>query len=242
MARARALTRARAHDTRALLLKRVGYGESDLVVTLLTEELGRVSALARGARKSRRRFAGSLEPMHTLHVQIDERFGAELLVLKEATIERARRHLTGDLDRLDAAGRALGWVRRAAPPRTPEAGAWRVLESLLDRLDVAAPAEPRRELAAHGLLLLTALGWGIDLVRCVACGKPCAPGRAAMVDPARGGLVCRACGGARLELPGAARERLWRTSQGDPAALAGGDVAVALEIVDAALSAHMGLS
>jgi DNA repair protein RecO (recombination protein O) len=223
-----------------LLLKRVGYGESDLVVTLLTEELGRVSALARGAKRSQRRFGGSLEPMHTLVVRFDERPGAELGTLRDASIERVRAQLTADLDRLDAAGRALGWARKAVPPSRPEPEAWRVLLDFLDRLDATGPVEPRRELAACGLCLLSALGWGLELERCVACGKACTPGRPAMVDAARGGLVCRACGGARLVLPGRLRERLVLAARGQDA-LEPADASVALELVEAALSAHMGL-
>jgi DNA repair protein RecO (recombination protein O) len=221
-------------------LRRVGYGESDLVVTLLTEDLGRVSALARGARKSRRRFGGSLEPMHTLRVRVDERAGAELGVLSDATIDRVRARLTADLDRLDAAGRALGWVRRAAPPARPEPDVWRVLSELLDRLDAAGDVDPRCELAQGGLRLLSAFGWGLELERCVGCGKPCDPGRSAMVDPARGGLVCRSCGGARTVLAGRTRARLALAARGEPA-LEAPDVAVALELCEAALAAHMGL-
>ena len=48
--------------TSAIVLRRVAYGEADLVVTLLGLDTGRVSALARAARKSSRRFAGGLEP------------------------------------------------------------------------------------------------------------------------------------------------------------------------------------
>lgn len=44
----------------ALLLRRVEYGESDVIVDLLTQRHGRIGAFARGARKSQRRFAGGL--------------------------------------------------------------------------------------------------------------------------------------------------------------------------------------
>ena len=124
MGRPRATTAARAHTTRALLLRRVSYGESDLVVTLFTESLGRISALARGARRSQKRFGGALEPMHTLVVRVDERAGAELLALREASLDKPRHQLVRDLDRMQAAGRALGWIRRAAPTRTPEPEVW----------------------------------------------------------------------------------------------------------------------
>ena len=45
-------------DTPAVIVRAVDYGEADRVVTLLTRARGKVSAIARGARKSRRRFAG----------------------------------------------------------------------------------------------------------------------------------------------------------------------------------------
>jgi DNA repair protein RecO (recombination protein O) len=49
-----------ALSTPAIVLRAVNYGEADRVVTLFGRDIGRVSALARSARKSQRRFAGGL--------------------------------------------------------------------------------------------------------------------------------------------------------------------------------------
>ena len=232
---------ARAHSTSALLLRRVEYAEADLVLSLFTESLGRISALARGARKSQRRFGGALEPMHTLAVRLDERSSAELLTLREAAIESPRRYLVGDLDRMTLAGRALGWLRSAAPPRTAEPEVWKVTIDLLDRLDDASdPRPPRLHLAEAGLRLLAAFGWGMDFERCIRCGKACEPERPALLDPARGGLICRSCGGARLRLEGVLRARLARAARGE-ARIDAGDVDIALGIAESALKAHAGL-
>lgn len=242
-----AVARARPQDsvrtTRALLLKRVEFGEADLVLTLFTERYGRISALARAARKSTKRFGGSLEPMHTLDLGLEERPKTELFMLREARIDRARTALTESLARLEAAGTALSWVRRSAPPRTPEPELWSALENLLDRLgDRDEKSPPRRILAAAGLRILATLGWGLDFERCVRCGKECPAGQVALVDPTHGGLVCRACGGARLRLEGAARERLARAaSTGDAAAFEADDADLALGLVEAVLKAHAGL-
>ena len=46
--------------TDAIVLGAVNYGEADRIVTLLGRGTGRLSALARSARKSQRRFAGGL--------------------------------------------------------------------------------------------------------------------------------------------------------------------------------------
>jgi DNA repair protein RecO (recombination protein O) len=227
--------------SRALLVRRVDYGESDLVVTLFTEGLGKVSALARGARRSARRFGGALEPMHTLCVRLDERPSSELLTLSEAKIDTPRSRLLERLSTLEAAGRALGWVRRASPPRTPEPHVWRVLDVLLDRLNEAdADVVARSLLARAGLELLAAFGWGLDLDACVSCGKPCPEGTSALVDVGRGGLVCRSCGGARLRLTAETRLRLSGASRGRVVELPPEDAEVALDLVDRGMRAHMG--
>ncbi len=229
-----------SHDTRALLLRRVDYGDSDLVLTLFTEGLGRVSALARGARKSRRRFGGVLEPIHTLVIRIHETSGANLLTLQEARLDVTRMQLVGELARMEAAARALLWVRKTAPVRTPEPNAWRVLESLLDELD-QPDREPRHALATAGLGLLGAFGWGLDLERCVSCGKPCPDGRSALLDVARGGVICRACGGGSRRLDARSRKLFLAASAGEPVDLTPSDVEAALEIVEAAFRVHAGI-
>ena len=233
-------TSSQARVALALLLRRVEYGESDLVITLLTDSIGRVSALARGARKSVKRFGGALEPMHTLRVSYDDRSGAELVVLREAKLERARPFLVTNLERMQAAGQALNWVRKAAPPRTPEPEVWAAMETFLDQLAaVDDPVSPRTRLAATGLRLLAAFGWGIDFERCVSCGKLAGPAQSGAVDAARGGLVCRACGGARRRL--SASERALLSAAASGGTLDDDSAILALELVEQALKAHGGI-
>lgn len=228
--------------TEALLLRRVEYGEADLVLTLLTQQLGKVSALARGARKSQKRFGGALEPMHTLSVELDARPGAELFTLLEAKLKLPRAKILGSLAAMEAAGKALSWVRRAAPPRTPEEAPYAVLSTLLDRLNDASDAESSSiALAEAGLALLSAFGWGIDFERCVRCDRQAEPAQSASVDATRGGLVCRSCGGARLRISAVARAHLVRAGAGELAVLTAAEAVDALTIVEAALGAHAGI-
>ena len=76
----------------ALVVRTVDVGESDVIATLLTEPAGKVSAVARGARKGSRRLGGALEPVHTIVVMLDDR-GAELATLREARIVKPRDEL-----------------------------------------------------------------------------------------------------------------------------------------------------
>lgn len=224
-------------ESEALVVRTVEFGEADLVVTLVTEQVGKVAAIVRGARRGSKRVGGALEPVHTISVVLDDK-GAELATLKEAQVVRARTAVTASLEALESAGVALRWARHAFPPRTPEPEGWRVLISLLDVLD-ARVGSPRRELARAGLGMLAALGYALDLERCVVCGRPCPPSKAACVDPARGGLVCRSCGGSSTVLLPATREAARTLAAG------GSDVSeeqseTILGIVDRAMAAHAG--
>jgi DNA repair protein RecO (recombination protein O) len=251
-ARSRAKT---SHSTAALVLRRTPYRDADLVVTLFTENLGQVSALARAARKSQRRFGGSLEPFHTLDVELSEVASADLMTLEAARITTARAHLYDHLGSMEAAGRFLTWVRHASPAHTPEPIVWRLTEDCLDRLDALAGSarspgglagEPRpsasRILGAHGLQLLSAQGWRLELEHCVQSGVRCPDGKSAMIDPERGGLVSRAEGGAPFLVSGATRQRLIAARDGQSDALEEEDAELCLELVERSLRAHAGLS
>jgi DNA repair protein RecO (recombination protein O) len=223
--------------TEALLVRAAPFGEADLMVTFFTEARGTLSAVARAARRSQRRFP-ALEPMHLLRVGLEERPGRDAASLAESALVRPRMGIVGNLERMETAGAALRWVRRAAPPNHAEPALWAEINLLLDRLDESAGPSPRALLAGAGLRLLTAVGWGMELTRCVRCDRVADEGAAACFDPAEGGLVCRACGGARIVLRGERRRRLLAAADGDESGLDAEDVEAALEIVDAALVAH----
>jgi DNA repair protein RecO (recombination protein O) len=229
-------------ESEALVVRAVEVGESDVVATFVTERAGKLAAVARGARKGSRRLGGALEPMHTVAILVDDR-GGDLATLKEGRIVRVRPALAANLEALDAAGVALRWARHLFPPRTPEPEGWRVLVDLLDALDGSTgpgPLAPVQALAHAGLSMLAAVGYALDLDRCVVCGRSCPEGRPACVDPARGGLVCRACGGAATLFSSEIRQAAHALERGNVAAVDAESARIVLGVVDRAMAAHAG--
>ena len=223
-------------ESAALLVRSVAYGEADLIATFFTETDGKLSAMIRGARRSTKRFGGALEPIHELSIVLDDK-GKELCVLKEARIVRPREGIVSDLDLMDAAGRALRWVRHLCPARTPEPSAWDSLRALLDVLDAQFP--PLQHLAVFGLGLLADVGYAIDFERCVRCGKPCPDGRPAFVDAAGGGLVCMTCGGARRTIGREVRALALRAQAREPGlVMSPAQASELIAIAEDAMSAH----
>jgi DNA repair protein RecO (recombination protein O) len=229
---------SRRIETEAVVVRIVEYGESDVIATLFTEAEGKVSAMVRGARKGSRRLGGAIEPFHTIAASLDEQ-GGELVAVREARLVRVRAGLGRRLEALEAAGKALRWVRTACPPRTPEPLVWEALRELLDALDEGAPEGPA--LATFGLRMLGGVGYGLDLERCVRCGKTCPADRPAAIDAGRGGLVCQSCGGARRVLSPAVRARAIAAQGGSGGALTDADAVEFLSIVEDVLAAHAGV-
>ncbi len=182
----------------AIVLGAVDYGDSDRVVTLLTRERGRVGAFAAGARKSKRRFAGALEPFTVLRAELAERRG-ELLFLNGCTVLEAHAGLRFDLARIAHAGHAAELCRELCREREPH-------EELYDALIAYLGALSAREADASALLAfeLAALGH-VGLTprarECAVCGAAITGG--ALFDAAHGGAVCGGCAG--MAYPGAVR-------------------------------------
>jgi DNA repair protein RecO (recombination protein O) len=225
-------------ETDALVVRTVAYGEADVIATLVTETHGMLSAVVRGARKSKRRAQGALEPFHTIHLTAEDR-GTDIVTLRDARIVRVRARILGSLPALDAGGLALRWLRHLVPARHPEPRAWATTHALLDALD-ARQLEPRVALAAGAVRLLSDVGYELDLARCVVCSRPCPEDRPACVDPVRGGLVCLACGGARLVLAPPARRAARAAQEGRPTDFSPEDAEQILAMVEAAMAAHGG--
>lgn len=194
--------------TQAIVLRSVPYGEGDRVVTLLGRTTGRVGALARGARKSQRRFAGGLGVGATGEAALHERAGAELMALERFDTRAARVDLGADVARAAHAAYALELCDRLCPPRQPEAPVYDLLDELLNLLEAQGASAIR--LRAFELRLLAALGLAPAVDACVACGRSDLGAEDVRWDATRGGVMCEGCARGGLRMPAGARTALAR--------------------------------
>lgn len=175
----------------AVVLKTTDYGESDRVVALFSEEHGRLSAFARGARASRRRFGGALEPFTLVSAELRERPGAELWGLESVSVRQGFGAIRGDLSRIACASYACDLSRALVRDHEPHPELFADLVSLLSRLD-GAPARAET-LRAFELMALRDVGLSPRLDACARCGEPLpAPPEGLAFSP-EGGLVCGRC-------------------------------------------------
>ena len=202
---------------KAIVLGSVDYGEADRIVTLFTEERGRRSAFAAGARKSRKRFAGALEPFTLVNASLVERRG-DTFRFEEAAILEPFLRIRDALSGIARASLACELCRELCRDREAHPELFGELVDLLFRLsrDGGTP----EDLLAFELSALGWAGFRPSLGSCAGCGG--SSEAAGSFDPARGGLLCTACAPqARRTRPASAEGAgaLRRLQDGDRAAL-----------------------
>jgi DNA repair protein RecO (recombination protein O) len=181
-------------QTHALLLRAVDTGESDRIVRLLVPETGRLTAVAKGARRSVRRFAGTLDLFNHLRVHVERR-GRGLARLEQATLVRPFAPLRRDPRRFALGCYLLELLDRMAPEGAARADARRLFGFALAALGVVSERPPDARLRILlELRALEALGLRPELRCCVRCGAE-VPARAGGVRfvLAEGGPVCERC-------------------------------------------------
>jgi DNA repair protein RecO (recombination protein O) len=148
--------------TDAFLLRKVHYGESDQVVVLYTRESGKVSAMARGARKSKKRFGPALEPFILVEAEIDPGRHGGLPLLKSIHPQKALIRLLADLDRLNCGFRLLELVDLFEHDTHAQPELFPLLQASLEALDRGAPILESRVVFEAGLLKLAGLAPQLD--------------------------------------------------------------------------------
>jgi DNA repair protein RecO (recombination protein O) len=149
----------RKTETEAIVLRLTDYGEADRIASLFTLEQGRISGIARGAKRSRKRFGGALESFAHLRLQLQQ--GPGMASLLCADILNIFTGIRGELEKIGTAAYACELVERLTPEVDPNPRLFRLLFCYLERLNDAPLAPSDRRFFTVNLLKI--LGYQPDL-------------------------------------------------------------------------------
>ena len=196
--------------TDAIVLHAFNYLESSRVLRLATREHGVQSVLAKGARRSQRRFGSAVDLFAEGQAQYYAKAGRDLHTLGSFDVARARMALGADLERFAAAAALAELVLRFARDES-EPGWYATLVDALDALGAAPPGAAAETGVAGAWQLIAALGFAPTVDDCASCRDPVDPDRAARFSHPAGGTLCDRCGrmaGTARVLPAEARGAL----------------------------------
>lgn len=182
----------------AILLRAVDYGESDRIVHLLTGAGGRLTAIAKAARRSHRRFPGTLDVFNHLRIEGRQKPRASMAFLEKATLVDPYLGLRREPARYALASFLVEMLDRLAPEGLVGEDAERLFEYAVGSLRLVEGAAPSPSLRVLlELRGLDALGLRPELGRCVRCGRVAgdeiAHDHRVHFHVADGGIVCTAC-------------------------------------------------
>src|SRR6476620_7852587 len=177
--------------TRAIVLKLVEFSETSLVLTLFTEDFGKVGALAKGARRPKGPFEGALDLLALVRIVLLHKSSDALDLLTEARLERRFRAAQRDLARLYAGYYVAELLAELTEAGDPHRELFQAADATLLALDAGAPLDEtvlRFELAA-----LREVGHAPSLAQCVVCGRPVEPEKRVAFGMTAGGVLCDNC-------------------------------------------------
>jgi DNA repair protein RecO (recombination protein O) len=199
--------------TDAIVLHSFDYLETSCIVRLLTREAGVQSVLARGARRSRKRFGSAMDLFAQGLAEIHFRPNRELQTLAALDVTKGRPALGADVGRFTAASMISELVLRF-PAEESSSGLFDAVERALDDIVSAAPDQTLDAAIAGAWLIIAQMGFTPSLDNCANCHADLPDEAAVAFSHSAGGALCDRCaslaGGLRT-IPASARDaiRAW---------------------------------
>lgn len=188
----------------ALVLRRYPYGESSLLVHVLTREHGLVHLLAKGAYRPKSAYCGVLDLFDTLRLEWRARRDSELGLLQRGALTRRRAGTARHLGRYRVALTVLDLAGLGARAEHGEHELFTLVEEVLDALGAtstqgsAASIEPELLGTVFELRFLALQGLEPALSQCASCGDELSRTRRSAharvpFSVALGGGLCERC-------------------------------------------------
>ena len=194
----------------AIVLHAFDYLESSRIVRMVTRDAGMRSAIAKGARKSRRRFGSGLDLFAQGTAYLHTKAGRELDILSGFEDVRPRTDLGGDLERFTGA-ETIAEIALFFGKDGADAELFDAIAVAFDALAPTSAIEAREATLAGVWQIVAALGFNPAITECAECGTPLGEKDAALFTHSAGGVLCKRCaslspGGRKL--PAAARDAI----------------------------------
>jgi len=179
------------HRTEAVIIRTMDYRESDRIVTFFTRDFGKVSGVARGARRSTKRFSGSLNLFCHIVLQFFEKRSQNLVRVDDCDLLAHFNHIRLDVLKMAHMSYLVELILIMAPEKEKQ-------QELFDELIKALNLFNKGQYSAQEALLeemrfLALLGYAPHLSNCLSCEARIDSGRSFGFHPERGGLLCSRC-------------------------------------------------
>lgn len=173
-----------------IVIRSMDYGEGNKIITICTENAGKVGVLVRGAKKVKSRHA-ALTQLFTTAEYVFFRNGTGLGTLNSGEITSSHHVLRQDLVLAAYASYACELLDRVLQDEETGSFWYHQLKACLDALEEGK--DPGIVMNLYEMKILQTAGYGPELLSCISCGRDMSGEESAAVSPRLGGVLCRSC-------------------------------------------------
>lgn len=155
-------------STEAFLLRSIPYGEADVIAVLFTRRFGRLSLIARSAKKSRKRFGGTLDYFRLLDIDLKPGKRTGMGHLLNAEIICRFETLENDLAAYWAGGHILELASLGTQENNADETFFNLINAGIEALERGAT--PESLIRVFQAKALSALGYAFPCDKCLDCG------------------------------------------------------------------------
>lgn len=184
----------------AIILRTRDLGESDLIVTFFSSLYGNLKGVARGARRSSKRFVNSLNILSLVDLEFRERRSSELVWLDSCELIEGFPGIRSDYKLLSRASYMVEMTEILFPSNVPSPEMFQLLRSALGSISNRRDTE--ETLIMFQARAMKIGGFGINSSKCSLCGRPYKGKGRALFHPPSGSIVCLACEKESVLTPG----------------------------------------
>ena len=185
------MTARESHKTEGFVLKSLSYGESDLIVTFFCREYGKLKGIAKGAKRSKKRFANVFEPFSLSRIIFTRKNRDMLALIESCEIIDHYALIRQDLEKTLTASYFIELADHFSPEGKSNEQLFALLAdflSLMTRENISDAI-----IRFFEMRLLKIAGFEPALTACVRCKAPVANGASYYFFPHEGGITCAAC-------------------------------------------------
>ena len=176
----------------AIVLQVKDHGDSDKIVTLYSLEHGKIVLIAKGAKRSKKRFVNKLEPFSLLAIHFAPSRHSSIMRLDQADLLAAFPRLRENYELYIAASLLCELVLHWTREHDSDEELFQLLRWALEGLATAG-GDGNRTIIFFHVRMLDILGYRPDLTGCLDCRTLGASGVSFHFSPLRNGLVCSRC-------------------------------------------------
>jgi DNA repair protein RecO (recombination protein O) len=179
------------YKDRAIVLSTRVFGESDKIVRFFTLGSGKLTGIAKGGKKSQKRFMNTLELFNMVNLEYFEKPGAGMVRIDSADLIETNMDIGSSYKSMCIASFFTEFVDKLTKEKERNDALFRHLSTNLSRLK--AVEFTRSDVLYYQLQTLDHLGFMPNFGTCVQCGKHLAEHEKICFSNERGGTLCPGC-------------------------------------------------